>query len=490
MKQLYIIAAGLFFLVASGCKKDNSSYADHPLPPVTVSGLATSYSVFSHRDTLRINPVVADESRYEFYWTAYTTTFVQGTGQVPKPDTLGRTKNLDYEVLLNPGQYILVFNVKDKTSGVIKLINVNMTVATLNMNGWYLLKDNGSTTDFDFIYKDGRIDNWIAFYNNGKSLDGKAVKAVYTPSFKMTLTSTSLFDALTVLSEKDAGIYRIDNGVMAMNFDNMFFSKPATRKLQNVFQSMNTANLGLINDNKAYSLTKGALFTDLPQTYKVSPVAAVGALDIGFDEISKSVILFNGANFATLGANGDSLKRLNADLVWMNGYAGRRSVALALFRMPTGEGVLVKLNAQYGYLAGFSSPLLMIKDTLPQTHSLMTAGVIGGNYDADYIYYGVNNKIYLTDINTLQEALQVTLPDGETVTCIQHIKYPQPNSTTIPTTTDYLAIASYANGRYKVWLYTISSTGTIQALPKPNFEGDGRVANITYVEQGAGSRVY
>lgn len=489
MKQLYIIAAGLFLTLAVACKKDNSTYADHPLPPVVVSGLQDSITIFTRRDTLRINPVVANESNYDFYWTAYSTNFVQGTGQPPKADTLGITKNLDYPVVLLPGSYYLVFNVKDKKTGVVKLINLNLFVATVNMNGWYLLKDNGGKTDFDFISKDGRVNNWISFNNEGKSLNGNAIKAVFTPSFKMTITSTDLFSTLTVISDKDAGIYRIDNGKMVRSFDDMFFSKPATRKLQNVFQSMAFNNIGLINDNKAYSMVKGALFTDLPTTYKVSPVAAVGAMDIGFDENSKSVLFFNGSSFATLASNGNDLKNMNASLIWMNGYAGQRSVALGLFRMATGEGVLVKLNTQYGYLAGFSSPLVMAKDTLPATHGLLSANAIGGNYDADYIYYALGNKIYLTDVASTRETLQVTLPTGEAVTCIQHIKYPQPTAG-VPTTTDFLAIASYANDHYKVWLHKISSTGTIDALPQPNFEGEGRVSNVTYVEQGLGSRVF
>ncbi|WP_177192143.1 PKD-like family lipoprotein [Chitinophaga arvensicola] len=487
MKQLYIIAAGLLLTLAMSCKKDNSTYADHPLPPVVVSGLKDSVTIFTRRDTLKMNPVVENESNYDFYWTAYSTNFVQGN--LPKADTLSNAKILNYPVVLAPGSYYLVFNVKDKKTGVIKLINLNLFVATVNMNGWYLLKDNAGKTDFDFIYKDGRIDNWISFNNGGKNLDGNAVKAIFTPSFKMTITSTDLFNTLTVLSEKDAAIYRIDNGKMVRSFDDMFFSKPATRKLQNAFQSMASNNIGLINDNKAYSMTKGALFTDLPSTYKVSAIAAVGAMDIGFDENSKSVFCFNGSSFAALGSNGNDLKNMNASVLWLSGYAGQRSIALGLFRMQSGQGLLVKLNVQYGYLAGFTSPLIMAKDTLPATHGLMNASAIGGNYDADYIYYANGNKIYLTDVATTQEILQETLPAGETVTCIQHIKYPQPTAG-IPVTTDYLAIASYANGRYKIWLHKISSTGTIDALTKPNFEGDGRVSNVTYVEQGLGSRVF
>ncbi|QEH42485.1 PKD-like family lipoprotein [Chitinophaga sp. XS-30] len=489
MKKSYILAAGLLSILAGACNKDNSTSGDRPLPEVVVSGLQEDYAVFTHKDYLRISPAVQEENRFDFYWTAFTTNFVQGSGLV-KPDTLAKTKDLDYEVLLNPGQYILVFNVRDRETGVTKLIDMNLNVSTQNMSGWYLLKDHEGKTDFDFIHSTGRIDNWISFYNEGASLAGNAVKAVFVPSFKMALSSTDLFNTFAVLSDQDAGIYRIDNGTKVLGFDDMFFTKPATHKPQNLLQSMNSNNVRLINDGKAYAMTKGALFSAMPPVnYQLSPVAAVGALDMGFDNNTRSMVLFDGAYFASMGNNAAILKNMHASLEWMTGYAGRRSVALALFRNPQDTGYLIKMDVRYGQLIG-SGTLILATDTLPPQHGLMSADAIGGNYDADYIYYALGNRVYLTDVATTTESLQVTLPAGETVTCIQHIKYPQPVSTTVPTTTNVLAIASFANGRYKVWLHAISSTGTIQALSQPDFEGEGRIANITYMEQGQGSRTF
>lgn len=491
MKKLYILTAGLFSILAFACTKDNSTNGDRPLPSFTVSGMQTSYAVLTFKDTLRIHPTVEDESRYEFYWTAFNANFIQNNGNA-KPDTLAKTKNLDYAVKLNPAPYILVFNLKDKETGITKLLNVNMTVSTLNMNGWYLLKENEGKTDFDFFHSLGRINNWIALYNGGKSLEGTAPKAVFTPQFKMKLTAlpTEIFTALTVITDKDAAIYRIDNGKVMRTFDDMFFSKPATRKLQSVYQPVNTSHLGLVNDGRVYTMLKGTLFSTMPATTaRLSPIATTGAINIAFDELSKSVVLIDGFNFQAMPASGAELKNMNADLVWINSYAGLRSLAMALFRKPDGSGVLYRLNVQYGFLAGYSSPIIQLKVTVPSTHSLMAASVIGGNYDADFVYYALGNKVYLTDPISLQEALQVTLPAGETVTGIQHIKYPQP-SAGIPITTDFLSIATYANGHYKVYLHKISSTGTIQPLAQPNFEGEGKVTTVIYMEGGNGSRIF
>lgn len=489
MNKLYILLIGILCLLAYSCVKDDSENLQPVIPQVTVSGFELTYEVYTRQDTLRINPTVPDERNYDFYWTIYASNFNVNLGITPRPDTIARTKDLNYEVLLNPGKYTLILNVRNKNTSVTQLITSSLSVSTLTMTGWYLLKDDGNKTDFDFIHSKGRIDNWMANFNNGKSMEGKAIKCVFASDFKSSLTSTELFNTFMVISEGDAGIFRLDNGKMVMGFDNMFFSKPAVRKPQNILQPVSSNFLNLINDGKIYSLSKGALFANPPtSTYKISPVAGIAANGILFDENSKSVIGFNSVSFNTLNANSTILKNMDAEPVWIGAYALLRGVALELFRKTSGEGFLVKLNATYGPLAGLSDVIIDSK-TVPQTHGIMSADVIGGNYDSDYIYYAKANKIYMTDFASLPESLQVTLPEGEQVTCIQHIKYPQPAANVV-ITTDYLAIASYANGKYKVYLHRISSTGTIQQLAQPDFEGQGRVSGVNYVEQGIGNRTY
>lgn len=487
MKNIYILAAGLFFTL-SACIKDNSSTGGRVVPEVSVTGLKDTFNVFTFRDFLTVNPVVQNDSRFSYYWTLFSANFTPGQGLV-KADTLSRTKDLNYEVKVSPGPYILVFNVQDKETGVTKNINMTVNVSTLNMNGWYMLKDNANKTDFDFVYNGGRIDNWIAYYN-GSSLEGNAVAAAFSPGFKSSPSAIDLYNTLVVLSDKDASVYRIDNGKVAMNFNNMFFTLPATRKPQGVYQPIATQNLGFINDGRVYNLTKGGKFSLMPPTpyTDVSPITASAALTIAYDQKLKTIFFIDGGNFVNTAAYmGDTLKAPNGKLEWLTGYTGSRSVALVLFRNAKDTGYLYKLDARYSQLAGYTAGVFLAKDTLTPEHGLMNAGKIAGNYDADYIYYSVGNGIYLTDIATTRELLQFTLPAGEVVTCMQHVKYPQPGSGT--NKIDYLAIATYNNGRYKVYLHTISSTGTVQANAA-DFEGEGRVKNVIYMDQGTGSRIF
>jgi len=494
-----MLAAGLLSLLAAACNKDESTGAG-PVVQLGVTELKDTINVYTHRDFIKVTPVVQHENDFEYYWTLFFSPnpFNPGQGLI-KPDTLARTKDLNYEVLKDPGAYILVFNAKDKSTGVTRQVNIVVNITTLTMNGWYLVKDNGGKTDMDFIYPTGRIDNWIANFNEGKSLDGNFVSAVFSPQFKASVTAQTTFPTLVVASKNDVGIYRVDNGAMVMNFDNMFFTKPATRQPQAVFQPIATNGLGFINDGKAYNLTKGTLFANLPENYNsivynnLSPLTAVVAQDLGWSPVRKSVFLYSGSYYTELKAanGGNKLQNMNANLQWMAGYTGGRSVAMLLFRNPLDTGYLFKLNATYGPLATGSGTLIMNADTLKPQHGLMNASVIGGNYDVDLIYYAVGDKIKMMDVASATENELFTLPAGETVTAIQHVKYPEPTGTPVPTSTvSYIAIATYKAGRYKVYLHTISGTGTISALSQANFEGDGRVSSVIYMEKGNGTRVF
>jgi len=498
MKKIYFLAAGILFLLAAACNKDDSTAAG-PVVTLKVTGLKDTVNLYTHRDTLRLKPVVESENDYDFYWTLFSTTLTPNQGLV-KADTLARTKDLEYVVLKDPGAYILVFNARHKSTNIVRQVNISANFTTLTMNGWYLVKDNAGKTDMDFIHSTGRIDNWIAFFN-GKSLDGDYVGAQFAPGMKPTATSQTSYSGLMVASKNDVAIYRVDNGAMLMNFDNMFFSKPAVRKPQGISQPVATNMLNLINDGKAYILNKGTLFANMPNTNNginytsISGLTASVAMDLLWDPARKTIFGLNISAYTELTVNttnlAGKLKNVNGNLQWMTGYTGNRSVALLLFRNPQDTGYLYKINGSYGPVATGSGVLIMNADTLKPQHGLMNAGVIGGNYFIDLIYYAKGDKICMTDVASASETELFQLPAGETVTAIQHVVYPQMVANPpISPTVSYIAIATYKAGRYKVYLHTISGTGTISAVTQPTFEGEGRVANVIYMEQGNGSRSF
>jgi hypothetical protein len=101
------------------------------------------------------------------------------------------------------------------------------------------------------------------------------------------------------------------------------------------------------------------------------------------------------------------------------------------------------------------------------------------------MYYVTNGKVYKTDVATTTETYQFDVPAGETVTAMQQIRWPE----TAPSV-NYIAIATYNGSRYKIWLHTQNGTNDITGLSQPNYEGEGRVSRMIYMENGIGSRVY
>jgi hypothetical protein len=494
MKKIYILAASLLSLLAA-CKKDDSS-SGAPLPAVKVSGLQTTYTLYTHQDILTVQPVVENENAFDYYWTLFNTAHTANQGLV-KADTLAKTKDLNYEVLKDPGSYILVFNVKDKQTGITTQFRSSAIISTLNMTGWYLLKDHAGKTDLDFIYNTGRIDNWISFYN-GASLDGNAVKALFVPGMKKNVTAPDPYNTIMVLSENDAAIYRIDNGNMVMNYDNMFFTKPAVRKPQGAFQPTALNTVFFLNNGRTYYMSKGTLFANMPTDVNninytnIGPVSATVAMELLWNKNTKSIFAITGANYSELKLNtgGGRLMNLNAELEWAAGYPNNRGVALLLFRNPQDTGFLYKVDGRFSPLGGYPpDSVVMARHTLKPEHSLMHAGKICGNYDVDIIYYSVGSDIYMMDLATQTPTLQFSLPAGEELTAFQHIKYPVPASGVV-TTENWIVIATHKDGRYKIYKHAPTSTFTLQAKAQADIEGEGRVSSVIYMEQGNGTRSF
>lgn len=476
------------------CYKDNSDLASTFIPDVKYSNVEPSYTVLARIDTLKIKPKFAigyKDEDYTYTWLMYSKNHVQESQTLAKADTLSQSKDVDYLITQRPGNYWLTFNIKHKETGVTKITRYEVTISTPTMSGWYILKDENNETDFDFYGAKGiYVHNWIAFYNGGKSLPGKSIKAVYIPAMKTKLNSVDLFSALGVVTDQDAGIYRLENGLVQYTYDNMFFTKPAVRKPQNMVVPM-AGTVVLVNDNNPYYLTKGALFANLnPSNYRVSPTVSITAIDIYFDNLSKSVITYQPPGLTDFKDNAKTVKNTESNLVWMEGYVYPRNATSILLRHNvTGDGRLIKLNSTYTAYYSATEPFVILDKVVEKNHPLLNADLLAGNFDNDILYHVKDGKLYATNYATLEPELMNTFPAGENVTLVQHIKYPVPGPNVV-NKINYLAVATQANGRYKVWLYEINSLGRIIPKSKPDFEGTGRVSNITYFENGEGSRTF
>lgn len=482
----------LFFMsmFCVACFEDDNEYDYAELDHVAIEGIAEKYTKISHQDILSITPVVATDADVDYAWELWTS--VRKDGIIYQPDTISLAKDLNYEVMENPGTYYLVFNVKDKKTGVITSYKSTLDVVTINSIGWYLLKDEGTTekyTDYDFIYEGGRIDNWIAFYNNGKKLKGEAVRSIFSSKYSDIASGGgySYIDVLIPVAKEEIAMLELSSGNVRLPFDSLFFEPLEVKDFQDICIQNDGVSLNLVNNNNVYSMStqNASAFYEVYGDHSV--LKGIKGLQgpTYFDELSKSFIYVTYGNvnrYAEASTAPISCNEMNADLLWGSAVSHRIEsnswFAYSIIKENTVPNTykLIKLS-----LKGFSNPNPIVKvDVIPSTHNILTAEMRAVNADYGIIYFVKDHKLYKYLIDGQYEEAILDLPAGEEVTCMQHIAYPNLMVDDFGSQINCFAIATYADGKYKVWLHEFDA-GNLKPLSKPTFEGNGRVACINYV---------
>ncbi len=128
MKIYYYIIAFLSLIIIASCSKDEGNYDYNNINELAIQDVKSEYLVRTGIDTLRIKPKIsatmdeADTTRYNYLW-------VLKTGSLTF-DTVGRKKNLEYPIRLNPVPYDLFYRVLDKKTGVTWIVNTKLNVST------------------------------------------------------------------------------------------------------------------------------------------------------------------------------------------------------------------------------------------------------------------------------------------------------------------------------------------------------------------------
>ena len=152
MKKLYILTLAVTIAaMVSSCYKDKGNYSYATSEVITITGIAPSYDKISKQDKITLTPTVSSSSpnaSFEYFWGIYETN-VQGS--VPKIDTIAKTLNLDYFITQSAKAWVLVFGAKNKTTGLQQLVTSTINVITPFTRGWYVLKDDGTSTDLDLL---------------------------------------------------------------------------------------------------------------------------------------------------------------------------------------------------------------------------------------------------------------------------------------------------------------------------------------------------
>jgi hypothetical protein len=114
----YILFSGILALATLSCSEDKGSYNYKEINEVVISGLDAEYTTLYKSDTLKITPQLnftqETTDRYEYIWEVGKVNF-SSTAPIA---VIGRERDLNYFVELEPGDYALYMGVTDKETGV------------------------------------------------------------------------------------------------------------------------------------------------------------------------------------------------------------------------------------------------------------------------------------------------------------------------------------------------------------------------------------
>ena len=522
-----IVCLFLIILVFVGCYKDQSSTRHEPIGSILINAMEDVYNLISFEDVLVIEPVVTstdpndDVDNFEFLWTFY-----RGDAfRYPPPtiDTIARTKNLSWPIMLAPDRYTLSLQVTNPANGYTVFRSATLHVGTVFLSGFYLLKELNGNTELDFHSSDG-AGNWSSAFNLLQTLHGTPIIGQPT-SLGITRSGTGAAPfawvdpetgegregkVLVIMGGNDVRIVRLEDMMpIFYNYSSLFFAgaEPAHRPLRFFnnglfFGPPGTSFHSLITEGGFYSLAgrtgnAGVSIAPPGGVSLTGGIRSIGAFPylVFFDELHGRLVYFcsQANNVISLGsANGISPNNITHRLLFMGTNASGTNEGWSIFKDATDPSrrYLYNLNfSRSGALLAANAPILEIRRiNAALAPNFNNANIYGANRMASNILYGaVDDRLYMfnTGNNTERRLSPRGMGAGETITMITHrLGIHNPNNFSDDgfnsvVWNGMLIIATYKNGNYAVYMYQLAG-GIPNGEPLAILRGQGRVVDMQY----------
>jgi hypothetical protein len=454
----------------SACVDDRGNYDYIPKEnvfPVEISGLQDSS--FLVRSTVELHPEVkgldADLSKYDFLWYTYP---LNAVGYAPQRDTIATSLNLSFVITYPPGERReLVFQITEKSTGIIANHKVEITTSSLFSRGWFVVNDLNDQTDVDFITLSGEVNEGVISSTSGQKLRGKGLKIVLQNGYYyheklmpdgtlVRLTNQTVFH---VLSDQDLKTLNAADLEIYKNWEDEFFSAPAVRKPQDITASY-MGYVYLINDGKLHAIMG---MTAGPGKFAYAKIGGedlyprILSSDFGqeanvFSCATSSFLVENMADlFNVESGSGVPAVNMEHDMLWMERRFQRYSSstqAWAIMRSKTApvEYHLVDIDAY-----GSDNPIMDFHLLNPAAR-VLSADVYGVHPEHTAAFYFAKGNLlsYFQkgDSSGDDEVDLYTFPLGETVS------YVAKNSTTTN-----LEVLTNSNNAWKLYIFALAGNG-------------------------------
>ncbi|MCD0486696.1 hypothetical protein LPB86_00555 [Pedobacter sp. MC2016-14] len=480
--SLYAIILSAVLLVS--CYKDESNYNLVDVNKITITGINERYVQITARDTLKINPTIgsgADAQLYEYAWIRYSALAPYGI-----IDTISRDRNLSYPVKGSPGNFHVIYSVKNKTNGLSGNFMLTLEVTSIYSKGHYFLKETeDGNSDMDLLIDDGTVLTDIVKKTNGASLLGKprSMGVMYNRPVvdPYTLTRTNAHALGLITFDKKVGIYRVADMYQLFDHTSMFYAEPNDipyKFYTNHAQSVYLSSSGVYTTSGIGTGKYGAPVNEAVIGASDQWAMAVG--NVGFvywDEINRRILFHNYQSIAmeiTTTTNFPTTN-LNYNCVFM-GNTG--NVVNILFRDRSDASKMSLYQLTSVAPSPFTVPTVASIRNIASTSKLHTATYFGANERTAQMIYFVNaNKLYYYNLTNNEEVaiLPQGLPADETITYVSNRfnYYETPKL-------DFFTVATYKDGNYKVFMYNMVGGLPVGAAVR-TASGKGKIKEIHHV---------
>lgn len=502
-------------LLVTACYEDKGNYDYHEISEIEIAGLEKNYTKTSYQEVLHLEPVVTatgGDSDFDYLWTLNLAKSSATTSEriKIKLDTIGTDRILDFPVNLKQGHYEVTLRITNKSNQLVIYQVIPLNVVTKYSEGFYLLKDMGNSTDLDLHLTDTTVVTDIFLKTEGRHLPDAPVSLGLDPGYCYIDENTGehvITKTITICTENDVRISNVEDMSTIYTHKTMFLS-PDEPQEKPYYIWRNILGVGYLSSKGAYFSTQGTWQGQLGSgkfgypAYvgnEQSPVQpnrnGVFSDEVGFcffDELQGRFLLlvYTGLLYTYSDLNEDYEETeykpngIKHHLKFFGrNFLNKENRGYALFEDATTSGkhyiYQMRLNAK------LHNPIEKVTEVTASS-KLNGANLYATNeLTAKVMYFVHNNRLYMYDLeNNTEETLSPAgMSKDEEITYIGNRYWVnmQDNSGNKEGNFDYLAFATYKNGKYKVYLYEILG-GKPYGEPVRILEGEGKVVKIQYLD--------
>lgn len=490
-----LLSASLF---ASGCSKDKGNYDYADINVVEFAGLKTQtdpYQVF-FGDTLHIIPQLTytldkspDTSKYVFEWTMATV----GTA---KPPVVANSRELHLPARQTPGDYELIYRVKDKATGVQYQTKTYARIISEVYEGYLVLSDVNGVARLDMLtYTNAGfslIKDVLAKMKSSLPAQGQPYQIVAVPSsvrtydiWLLTATATTRLEpeSFDVTATSDIRYFMLGDIPAGFKAESMVASYGTNKASSlwvksgdNIYCSRMSLSFGLpIN---VYA-TNGQSFKPANTWTTMESYASI------YDQSQKK--------FATQDAGYSSCDAVDASFNYPAGYdfvymgkqptvtTGVADLAFAIIKNPATQN--------YHVIRYTVRNRLSFTDTIENAPDIDKATQFAISPEFGYLFYSVGGKVYEYDLGL--ETAKLMLDKGtEIITSLKFQEFATLKTAAKASYSEWgklLSVASYdpggtAGNNGSLTLYKVPPVNG-NLIEQQKWTGFGKIVSFTYRER-------